>query len=71
MRIGLDIAEFAERKTVERILVVSGDTDMVAALKRARKAGLEVGMIQLPKPAFILHDEFHAHSDFVRRVAWP
>lgn len=71
MRIGLDIAEFSEKKTVERIIVVSGDTDMVPALKRARKAGLEVGLIQLPKPAFNLHDELLAHSDFVRPIPLP
>ena len=71
MRIGLDIAEFSEKKTVERILVVSGDTDMVPALKRARKAGLEVGMVQLPPPAFRLHDELMAHCDFIRAVSLP
>jgi uncharacterized LabA/DUF88 family protein len=68
MRIGLDIAEFSENRTVERILVVSGDTDMVPALKRARKAGLEVGLVQLPPPAFRLHDDLLAHSDFVRPI---
>ncbi len=71
MRIGLDIAEFSERRTVDRILVVSGDTDMVPALKRARKSGLEVGLVQLPKPNADLHDELLAHSDFVRAVGWP
>lgn len=68
MRIGLDIAEFSEKRSVERILVVSGDTDMVPALKRARKAGLEVGMVQLPPPAFRLHDDLMAHCDFIRPV---
>lgn len=71
MRIGLDIAEFAERRSVERILMVSGDTDMVPALKRARKAGLEVGLVQLPRPTFGLHEDLLAHSDFVRPVTWP
>jgi uncharacterized LabA/DUF88 family protein len=71
MRIGLDIADFSERKSVDRLLIVSGDTDMVAALKRARKAGLEVGVIQMPMPVFILHDDILSHSDFVRQVTWP
>ena len=71
MRIGLDIAEFSEKRTVDRILVASGDTDMVPAFKRARKAGLEVGLLRLPRPTFSLHDELLAHSDFVRNVAWP
>jgi uncharacterized LabA/DUF88 family protein len=71
MRIGLDIAEFSEKRTVDRILMVSGDTDMVPALKRARKAGLEVGLVQLPRPVFNLHEDLLAHSDFVRPVPWP
>lgn len=33
MRIGLDIATFAERRSVERVLLVSGDTDMIPAMK--------------------------------------
>lgn len=71
MRIGLDIATFSERQSVDRILLVCGDTDMIPAMKQARKSGIEVGLIQLPKPAQELHDTLKAHSDFVRHVAWP
>lgn len=71
MRVGLDIATFSERRSVDRIVLVSGDTDMVAAMKHARKAGIEVIMVQLPAPAIPLHDELQAHSDVVRLVAWP
>jgi uncharacterized LabA/DUF88 family protein len=71
MRVGLDIANFADRRTVDRILLVSGDTDMVAAMKHARKAGLEVGVVQLPRPTKPLHKNLVAHSDFVRSVGWP
>jgi len=71
MRIGLDIASFSERRSVERILLVSGDTDMIPAMKQARKSGLEVGLIQLPKPVYDLHRTLLAHCDFVRDVSWP
>ena len=71
MRIGLDIASLSERGTVERIILVSGDQDMVPAMKHARKAGLEVVLAQLPPPSPSLHDELHAHSDVVRHVGWP
>lgn len=71
MRVGLDIATFSERRSVERIVLVSGDTDMVAAMKHARKAGIEVVTVQLPAPALPLHDDLQAHSDVVRLVAWP
>lgn len=71
MRIGLDIASFAERKSVDRIIIVSGDTDMVPAMKHARKSGLEVVVIQLPAPSRPLHDTLLAHSDMLRTVDWP
>jgi len=71
MRIGLDIATFAERGSVDRILLVSGDTDMVPAMKQSRKAGIEVCILQLPKPTRDLHDTLLAHSDLSRSVGWP
>jgi uncharacterized LabA/DUF88 family protein len=71
MRIGLDIATFSDSCSVERILLVSGDTDMIPAMKHARKAGLEVGIVQLPKPTHALHGTLKAHADFVREVDWP
>lgn len=72
MRVGLDIATFSDKRSVDRVVLVSGDTDMVPAMKHARKAGLEVVICQLPAPASRLHDELIAHSDLVRTLAnWP
>lgn len=73
MRIGLDIASFCELRSVERVLLVSGDTDMIPAMKHARKAGLEVGMMELPEAEHTkpLHYSLLTHCDFTRKVAWP
>lgn len=71
MRIGLDIASVAERRTAERVVLVSGDTDMIPAMKHARKAGLEVVIAHLPKPALQPHYDLQAHADLLRLVAWP
>lgn len=71
MRIGLDIATFSDQATVDRVLLVSGDTDMIPAMKHARKAGLEVGLIQLPSPAQTLTSALKAHADIVRHIGWP
>jgi len=71
MRIGLDIANFSHTRAVDRIILVSGDTDMIPAMKQARKAGLEVVSIQLPSPAVSIHDTLQIHSDSVRLVNWP
>jgi uncharacterized LabA/DUF88 family protein len=71
MRIGLDIATFSDQATVDRVLLVSGDTDMIPAMKHARKSGLEVALVQLPPPAYALTNTLKAHADFVRHIGWP
>lgn len=71
MRIGLDIATAADTRTVERLILVSGDTDMVPAMKHARKAGLEVVIVRLDTPSHPPHNALLEHSDLLRHVAWP
>lgn len=71
MRIGLDIANFSHTRAVERIILVSGDQDMIPAMKQARKAGLEVALVQLSAPSKNLHDELKSHADIVRPIPWP
>jgi uncharacterized LabA/DUF88 family protein len=71
MRIGLDIASMSELNSVDRIVLVSADTDMVPAMKHARKAGIEVVIVQLPPPAQTLHKSILSHSDLVRSVTLP
>lgn len=69
MRIGLDIATFSATKAVHRIVLVTGDTDCVPAMKHGRIAGLQVVLAALPK-----HDpapELKYHSDYLRQLAWP
>ena len=69
MRIGLDMATFSEQRSVERIILVSGDTDCVPAMKHARKAGLQIVLIRFPNGRDT--PELLWHSDFHRQVAWP
>ena len=61
MRIGLDIAALAYKKLVDKIIVVTGDQDIVPALKLARKEGIVVGVDALGNPATSLLRE---HTDF-------
>lgn len=51
MRIGLDVASFSENKSVQRLLLLTNDTDCVPAMKHARKAGLQVALITFPNNA--------------------
>lgn len=69
MRIGLDIATFARSGAVDRIAIITNDTDCIPAMKHARIAGLQVVLVTLPnsRPA----PELLWHADFERRIAWP
>ena len=66
MRIGLDIAAFAANRAIERVVLVSGDTDCIPALKYARKAGLQTVLVQ-PVPSH-LAPELLGHADFKRTL---
>jgi uncharacterized LabA/DUF88 family protein len=48
MRIGLDIATMSDRRSADRLVLVSGDTDMIPVMKHARRAGIEIVLVQLP-----------------------
>jgi uncharacterized LabA/DUF88 family protein len=69
MRIGLDIANQAARGSVDRIILISGDTDCLPAMKQARIQGLQVVLISFEKQN--IAPELLWHSDFERYVAWP
>ena len=68
MRIGLDIATYATNQSVERIILITGDTDCLPALKFARIAGLQIVLIQFPQQRFA--QELLWHSDFQRQIKW-
>lgn len=42
MKIGIDIASMAYKKQVNRIILISGDSDFVPASKLARREGVDV-----------------------------
>ena len=69
MRIGLDMANFAADRTVDRIILVTGDTDCVPAMKNCRIRGLQVVLAAVPghNPA----QELLWHSDIHRAISWP
>ena len=69
MRIGLDIATFARTKSVDRIGIITNDTDCIPAMKHARIAGLQVALITLPNSKTA--PELMWHADYERKIAWP
>ena len=68
MRIGLDIASYSALKCVDRIALVTADTDCVPAMKMARKSGVQVILISLP--GAITPSELAQHADYVRAIVW-
>jgi len=69
MRIGLDIANQADHRSADRIILISGDTDCLPAMKQARIQGLQVVLISFPNSR--VAPELLWHSDFSRVIAWP
>lgn len=60
MKIGLDIAWISLEKIADRILVVTGDSDFIPALKLARRNGIQVFLFTL---AHGVSPELLEHSD--------
>ncbi|MGA7694232.1 MAG: NYN domain-containing protein [Candidatus Sulfotelmatobacter sp.] len=69
MRIGLDIAAYSSNRAIDKICLVSNDTDCVPALKYGRRSGLQIVIVELPNSK--VAPELVMHSDYKRVVAWP
>lgn len=69
MRIGLDIATFAQSKAVDRIALLTNDTDCIPAMKHARISGLQIVLVTLPNSKTA--PELLWHADFERKIGWP
>ena len=54
---------------VDRIMLITGDTDCLPAMKLARMAGIQIVLTQFPKHK--VAQELLWHSDFHRAVEWP
>lgn len=66
MRIGLDIAALALKRLADTVLLVTGDADMIPAMKFARREGMRVGLCTLGFDG--IRRELRAHTDFL--VDW-
>jgi uncharacterized LabA/DUF88 family protein len=66
LRIGLDIARLALTQSVQSIVVVTGDSDLIPAFKFARREGLRVFLCHLGHG---VKRELKAHAD--RMVELP
>lgn len=65
MRIGIDVATLSLKHIVDRIVLISGDTDMIPAMKLARREGVQVVLVELSSP---IHNELDEDADLVRVI---
>ncbi|WP_313770719.1 NYN domain-containing protein [Corynebacterium parakroppenstedtii] len=63
MRIVLDIASLAERRQVNQIIMISGDSDFVPAAKHARRSGIDFILDPMWAP---ITDSLSEHIDGIR-----
>jgi uncharacterized LabA/DUF88 family protein len=58
MKIGLDIASMAYKKQVNKIILISGDSDFVPAAKLARREGIEFILDSMNAPIKPINNGF-------------
>ncbi|MFN7399499.1 MAG: NYN domain-containing protein [Sandaracinobacter sp.] len=68
MRLGLDVAALAFKQQVRQIILVAADEDFVAAVKLARREGIDVVLDAMGGPAA---KDLLFHSDGVRNCRMP
>lgn len=66
MRIGVDISSLAFKKQVDRIILISGDSDFVPAAKQARREGIDFILDPMRSP---IRDDLFEHIDGMRTKA--
>lgn len=66
MRIGVDIASVTFKKQVDRIILISGDSDFVPAAKQARREGVD---FILDPMRSVIKDDLFEHIDGMRTKA--
>ncbi len=69
MKIGLDIAWLASKRIVERIVLVTADSDFVPAMKFARREGVQVVLVTMGHT--LVKRELKVHADELRSVVYP
>lgn len=66
MNIGLDVAWLASKGIIDRIILVSADTDFIPAMEFARREGVQVVIV--PMDSSTLSKSLRANADEVRDV---
>ena len=65
MKIGLDIASLSLKKQVEKIILITGDSDFVPAIKMARREGIIVQLDPMRQP---ISKDLSEHIDLLYSI---
>lgn len=68
MRIGMDIAALTLKKQVQLIVLVTGDSDFVPAMKFARREGAQLFLVPLKQH---IRPTMYEHSDLILEIDIP
>ncbi|MBN1553772.1 MAG: NYN domain-containing protein [Phycisphaerae bacterium] len=68
IKIGLDVAWMASKGIVDRLILVTGDSDFIPAMKFARREGTQVILVPM---GYRIRSELREHVDLVRNVPFP
>jgi len=66
MRIGIDVAMLSMKRLVDRIVLISGDSDMIPAMKLARREGIQVVLVNISTRSPV--SELVEDADLVRTL---
>ena len=69
MKIGLDVAWLSSKSIVERIVLVTADSDFVPPMKFARREGVQVILVTMGH--LLVKNELKEHADELRTVTFP
>lgn len=69
MKIGLDVAWLSSKSIVERIILVTADSDFIPAMKFARREGVQVILVTMGH--LFVRNELKEHADEFRSVTFP
>jgi uncharacterized LabA/DUF88 family protein len=62
MKMGMDIGLISSKKLADLLILITGDADVVPAIKQARREGMQVCLDPLRNP---IHPELSEHVDFI------
>lgn len=69
MKIGLDVAWLASKRIVDKIILVMADSDLIPAMKFARREGVQVVLVTMGHR--LVKRELKEHADELRAVTFP